>query len=108
MKRAKVKLFDQHVVLLYESLLSFFSSLMTGWPLVGPAFFILEPHPVAAPLLWLCLARPQCVEPTSSNICRVADKLQAEIHLRLHIFLHRIMLEQIIGEDHERLEREYI
>ena len=44
----------------------------------------------------------------TSNISRLADKLQAEIHLRLHIFLHRIMLEQIIGEDHERLEREYI
>jgi len=44
----------------------------------------------------------------TSNISRLADKLQAQIHLRLHIFLHRIMLEQIIGEDHERLEREYI
>ena len=27
---------------------------------------------------------------------------------RLHIFLNRVILEQIIGEDHERLEREYI
>ena len=44
----------------------------------------------------------------TSNISRLADKLQAQIHLRLHIFLHRIMLEQIIGEDHERFEREYI
>ena len=29
-------------------------------------------------------------------------------HNGLHIFLHHVILDQILGEDHERLEREYI
>ena len=74
-----------------------------------------QPFVYAVSLIKLLLRFPGFVlpghnasNPNRSNICRLADKLQAQIHLRLHIFLHRIMLEQIIGEDHERLEREYI
>ena len=54
------------------------------------------------------LLRHNAWNPTRSNIFRLADKLHEKLSLRLHIFLNRFILEQIIGEDNERLERKYI